>query len=674
MSLRIRLLLLSLLTLVLPWAGCRYARQMEDTLREGQEEALLTTARSIARVVSTETELLYRDPSFSTQFDSKAGDLFATEFMSPPLLDGFADEWPQPARALPEGAFGPDVPRLGLYRQALYAFLSVSRPHVVYENPVNEPTVNTDRVVVLTRDTEDKEQAWCISAVAPGPIIARRCSVGSPWRAISEPELDIAGIWRATSRGFDVELRLPLRLLGTHLAMFAIDPQGMSTHAIASGRLHMASEALRSKLDVYAPDGLRISVVDTHGWLLAQAGKVFRSSSDPAPLGSEPDSFYRIALGRTEEPSLAYGLPYGMWGRPVDAARAGKEDTAWFEPANGEPSTVRAAVPIMSEGKPVGALMVEQAGDRLLLRRDAALTQLLNFTLMATFIAVVVTLAFAAWLLRRIRRLSRAAATALTPEGRIEIRMPDTDARHELGDLARSFAALLARLKEYTDYLQTLGAKLSHELRTPLTIVSSSLENLSHEQLPAETRIYVERARTGSARLHALLTAMSEATRVEQSIEQAERTDFDLAALVRAAGFSYQQSFPQHRIELALDDQPCSFHGAPELIAQMLDKLMDNAVDFCPPGKRIELKLEREPKHFDLSITNEGPALAPGLENTLFGSLVSGRKASTERPHLGLGLYIVRLIADFHGGQASARNLPDGEGVVFSIRLPRQSS
>jgi dedicated sortase system histidine kinase len=673
MSLRTRLLLLSLLTLILPWAGCRYARQMEDTLREGQEEALLTTARSLARVVSTETELLYRDPALSTEFDPKAGDMFASELTSPPLLDGFADEWPQPARELPAGAFGPDVPRIGLYRQALYIFLNVKRARVTYENPTSATASSSDHVVVLTKNADGVEAAWCVSAVAPGPVIARRCTVGAPWTALGL-EQDIGGVWRASSQGYDIELRLPLRLVGTHLAVFAIDPQGTSAHAVASGRLHMASESLRGKLQVYAPDGLRISVVDAHGWLLAQAGKVFRNNSDPAPLGSDADSLYRIALGRAEEPSLAYGLPYGMWGRPVDAARAGKEDTAWFEPANGEPSTVRAAVPIMLDSKPIGALMVEEAGDRLLMLRDAALTQLFNFTLMATIIAVAGTLAFAAWLLRRIRRLSRAAATALTPEGRIEVRMPDTDARHELGDLARSFAALLGRLKEYTDYLQTLGAKLSHELRTPLTIVSSSLENLNVEQLPAEARLYIERARTGNARLHAILTAMTEATRVEQSIEHAERTQFDLAALVRAAGQAYQQSFAEHRIELSVEDHVCWLLGAPELIAQMLDKLMDNAADFCPSGKRIQIELVSDSTSFELRVANEGPALAPDLENTLFGSLVSGRKGASERPHLGLGLYIVRLIADFHGGQATARNLPDQSGVIFSIRLPRQLS
>jgi signal transduction histidine kinase len=71
-----------------------------------------------------------------------------------------------------------------------------------------------------------------------------------------------------------------------------------------------------------------------------------------------------------------------------------------------------------------------------------------------------------------------------------------------------------------------------------------------------------------------------------------------------------------------------------------------------------------------ITIANEGPLLPPQLDDRLFESLVSGRNASDGRPHLGLGLYIVRLIAQFHRGVATARNLPDATGVEFAIELP----
>jgi signal transduction histidine kinase len=230
---------------------------------------------------------------------------------------------------------------------------------------------------------------------------------------------------------------------------------------------------------------------------------------------------------------------------------------------------------------------------------------------------------------------------------------------------------MLSRLKEYTNYLQTLGTKLSHELRTPLTIVSSSLENLaSDETLSAASKDYLERARSGAGRMHAILTAMTEATRVEQSIEHTERIEFDLAEVVRKLGQAYGTTFPQHRVVTSVPDVPCIVLGSPDLIAQMLDKLMDNAADFCPPEGRITLALEPEGRLFRLSVSNEGSLLPPQLDGRLFESLVSTRTATETRPHLGLGLYIVRLIADFHRSQVVAENLSDSSGVIIGIVIP----
>jgi signal transduction histidine kinase len=315
---------------------------------------------------------------------------------------------------------------------------------------------------------------------------------------------------------------------------------------------------------------------------------------------------------------------------------------------------------------------LEQPGEQLALVREVALTRLLNLTLLATLFTVVVMLLFAARLSHRIRRLSRAASTALTPEGRIETSIPDTKAHDELGALARSYATLLNRLKEYTSYLQTLGTKLSHELRTPLTIVSSSLDNLASEgELPASSQAYLVRARQGSARMHGILTALSEATRVEQSIEQTERVRFDLAELVRNMALAYRQTFSEHRIADAIELDTCHVIGSPELIAQLLDKLMDNAIDFTPKDATITIALTGDARSCRLSVGNEGPQLPPGLDDRLFESLVSGRNGAEGKPHLGLGLYIVRLIADFHGGTVRAENAPDLTGVVATLELPR---
>lgn len=681
MSLRTKLLALSLLTLILPWAGWQYAQQMETTLREGQEQALLTTARVLSRVVASQPEELYRAPELRNRFDPRRGDWYAPLLFTAPLLDGFADEWQPPTRPV-EGLQrnAPHV-RLGVRERFMHVYVEVEDSSLRYEQPVGEDATApapADRVVFFSRDEFGHERAWSVSAAAPGPAIVRTAAVGAPWRPMLDQLPHVTGVWRETGSGYAVELRAPLNMFGIQLAIFAIDADSpLDAPSPAAGWLHVASEPLKRRLSQYAPAELRVSVVDANGWLLARAGSIATDvAADYPGLSTDEEGFsrsiYRTLFAQTPTRCEPYGLPYGMWGEPVDAARSGLNRAIWFEPCGGEPSLVRAAVPIEVGDDVLGALIVEQPGERLVLVREMALTRLLNLTLVATLLSIAVALVFAMRLSQRIRSLSRAASTALSPDGRIEADIPEVHAADELGTLARSYGTLLARLKEYTSYLQTLGTKLSHELRTPLTIVSSSLENLSSEtELHGNAGEYLERARSGTYRMQAILTAMTEATRVEHSIEHTERIVFDLAELVRNIAEAYRQSFVRHRIEVSVPQTPSLVNGSPDLIVQMLDKLMDNASDFCPEGGRIALTLTTDAQTCRLAVANSGSLLPPQLADRLFESLVSHRAAGTSEPHLGLGLYIVRLIADFHRAKATAVNLADGSGVEFAIEIPR---
>jgi two-component system, OmpR family, sensor histidine kinase ChvG len=73
-----------------------------------------------------------------------------------------------------------------------------------------------------------------------------------------------------------------------------------------------------------------------------------------------------------------------------------------------------------------------------------------------------------------------------------------------------------------------------------------------------------------------------------------------------------------------------------------------------------------------LSVTNRGPRLPAKMRGRLFDSLVSIREQRDRRPHLGLGLHIVALVADFHGGRCEANDLPDGSGAIFRVWFPRR--
>jgi signal transduction histidine kinase len=132
----------------------------------------------------------------------------------------------------------------------------------------------------------------------------------------------------------------------------------------------------------------------------------------------------------------------------------------------------------------------------------------------------------------------------------------------------------------------------------------------------------------------------------------------------------YQSAFPQIRIELLAPPDVCFLQGAPDLIVQMLDKLVDNAVDYCPAGGAILIELRRDSADYRLSIANDGPPIPDALLPRLFESLFEHRSSPGDKPHFGLGLYIVRLIAEFHGGQSLAGNRPDAGGALFTVILP----
>jgi signal transduction histidine kinase len=222
--------------------------------------------------------------------------------------------------------------------------------------------------------------------------------------------------------------------------------------------------------------------------------------------------------------------------------------------------------------------------------------------------------------------------------------------------------------------LRTLASKLSHELRTPLAVVTTSLDNLEHEVRAPEAEAYLKRLREGTARLDGILAAMSEATQLEQAIRETAAQPFDLAAVVASCCAAYRDVYPEREIAFTCDAAGATTVGSGELVAQLLDKLVDNAVSFSPAGSRIDVALAASGDELVLSVANRGPKLPEKMRGRLFDSLVSLRERRDGRPHLGLGLHIVALVADFHSGRCEAEDLPDGCGAVFRVAFPRRVS
>jgi two-component system, OmpR family, sensor histidine kinase ChvG len=316
---------------------------------------------------------------------------------------------------------------------------------------------------------------------------------------------------------------------------------------------------------------------------------------------------------------------------------------------------------------------VEETTGSLQVLQRQAMVSLFNRTFLVFALLTLLTLVFATRLSLRLRRLAAAAEAAIDPHGRVVGAFAPALAGDEIGDLSRTFAALLTRLQEYHRYMESLAGRLSHELRTPIAVVRSSLEHVAMAQSVAEQAPYMERAREGIGRLTVLVTRLSEAARLDLALQQTRTESLHVQDLVRRCVAGYSLAFGNVVFEDGTGHGPLAQSLAPDLIEQLLDKLIANAADFRLPGTPITVGLLADGVTWTLTVSNRGPALPDSMQGQLFNSMVSVRSGRGSRePHLGLGLYIVRLIAEFHRARVSGANLPEQGGVCFSVVFPRE--
>ena len=675
MNLRRQLLLVSLLTLVLPWAGCQFIRETEIALRAGQQQMLAGTARAIA------DSLTQREDDFPLRLDNDFAvgeQLYGHRLDVLPSIDGYFDDWNLSRDSLRtlRGTDGPIRFAIGLHRQAVYLYVEVADNNVIYAAPgtiaVDNSLHAADRIGLVSVSPPYLNETFVFGAEAPGPIISYvRTALGF------ESDATVAAHWQdVPGRGYQLEARIPTGKLGTNLGLVVGNTSDSLTPAVRSasfaarapGAFVTTSEALTAFAAERAQPGMRLTLTDTSGWRIASAGDVELPARERGGIGTK---LLRLTYESLVEPGqdavLAEPDASGQERQAyVQEALQGTASVDWFRSADSGDAIVVAAQPVMVGGRVIGALVLQQGTDAILSLRNQGLAHLIYVTVIATLVAAIALLGYATWLSRRIRRLSIAAEDALEND-QLRKTLPSALDSDEVGDLSRSFSYVLRQLGDYNEYLRSLASKLSHELRTPLAIVTSSLENLEHEPLNAASADYAARAKGGADRLRRILTAMSEASRVEELMQHAEPEAFDLVAVLRSTVAAYRDVYPARQFDLTTELDAGPMRGSPELLIQMLDKLVDNAVDFSSDGDVIQIDLGRNAGHLLISVSNPGPALPERMRTQLFDSMVSVRNKNSDR-HLGLGLYVAKLIAEGHGGSISADNIDCG--VRFTVLLP----
>ena len=245
-------------------------------------------------------------------------------------------------------------------------------------------------------------------------------------------------------------------------------------------------------------------------------------------------------------------------------------------------------------------------------------------------------------------------------------------ARGELGELGRSVDEMAARLEALVHGERELLANVSHELRTPLARIRVALE-LAAEGDAERARRALAEIGEDLAELDALVEDVLAAARLDARGAAALRLDdgaVEPGALVRSAAERFGAAHEGRALEVDVAENLPALRGDAALLRRLLTNLLDNAAKYSEPQAPVRLAARREGDGLVLEVRDRGIGIDPQDLPRLFTPFFrTDRSRARGTGGTGLGLLLVKRIAEAHGGTVAAESAP-GEGTTFRVRLP----
>ncbi len=359
------------------------------------------------------------------------------------------------------------------------------------------------------------------------------------------------------------------------------------------------------------------------------------------------------------------GKDYSQWNdvyltlRGSYGARSSRDD-----PADEFSSVMYVAAPIVSEGRTIGVLTVGKPSVAVQPFVEAALNNIREKGLWLLFAALLVGAGLSHWLTLSIRRLT--AYARAVQEGR-RVAMPRLR-ETELAQLASAMEAMRSEL-EGKDYIERYLLTLTHELKSPLAAIQGAAELLGEDMAPEQRGRFIANIQSESGRLRQVIERLLHLAALEkrQGLERIE--EIDLAELLRQLVEDKAPVSGRKALRVAVEAAPIVAHGERFLLQQAISNLLDNAIEFSPPGALLEVTLDSDGSHWILRLRDHGPGIPDYARGRLFESFYSLPRPDTGRKSTGLGLSLVREAVTLHGGVIDVDNHPD-DGAIATLRAP----
>lgn len=380
-----------------------------------------------------------------------------------------------------------------------------------------------------------------------------------------------------------------------------------------------------------------------------QGGRVVFVDSDGQVLSDSDPPANRETSGRdfTSRPEIARALD-------------GRETTGERYSRTLDTDLLYVAVPIATGGELHGAVRVTYplsfVNERI--RRNWLVLAGVGGVVLAVVFLVSVVLARS--LAKPIEDLERGAIALGRGDLGTRVRVPEGP--HEMEALARSFNTTAARLEQLVSAQRSFVADASHQLRTPLAALRLRLENLD-DQVSREGRDDLEGALDEVSRLSVLVDGLLELARAER--HGSSPRSIDLRSLVTERRDAWSPFAAEHGVTIDVSVDGGSVLATPGRLEQVLDNLLNNALEVAPSGSSIDVRSERAGSTVDVHVADAGPGMTDDERARAFDRFWSAEEGGSG---FGLGLAIVRQLVVADGGDVRLlRSSAGGLDAVVSL-------
>jgi signal transduction histidine kinase len=313
----------------------------------------------------------------------------------------------------------------------------------------------------------------------------------------------------------------------------------------------------------------------------------------------------------------------------------------------------------------------EQYG--LFIRPDTKLVATDIHSVLIGFVAAIalVTIIGMLWMARQLTRPIVQLTEATKHIARENYSFPlDIRRNDEIGQLSESFNLMQNQLKHNDLARKSFISNVSHDFQSPLMNIQGYADLLKSPDLPDADRLsYTSIIDQEAKRLSSLTRQLLLLTSLDQGAYPMKTKEFSLDEQLKSAVQKYRWRLEEQDIHLSYHLAPTRFRGDPELLENVWDNLLTNAIKYNKPGGSIEISLHSDESGAVVSFKDTGVGISEEALPQLFDRFYRG-DAARKKDGTGLGLSIVQQIAELHHGTIEAESTL-GAGSLFTLRLPR---